>query len=87
MERIEDWVHVVTKDDCPWCKKAIAVLIDHDIPFTSTHVTEANRQSFVDAGIKTVPHITVGPTLDPNSEVIGGFEGLWAWLGADDADG
>jgi glutaredoxin len=83
MDRIEDWLHVLTGVDCPWCVKAIDTLRDHDMQFVAIAVTPETRQQYIDAGITTVPHITVGPTLDPNSEVIGGYEGLLAWMGAD----
>ena len=64
-----------TKDDCPYCDRAKALLESQGIEYTTVNVeirTEA-REFLVDQGLRSVPQIFNGTTLIP-----GGYQGLAA---------
>ena len=66
---------VYTKDDCPYCDQAKALLESRDIEYTTVNVgirTEA-RKFLVDQGLRSVPQVFNGITLIP-----GGYQGLVA---------
>jgi glutaredoxin 3 len=64
---------VYTKDNCPFCDRAKALLESKGVEYTAINVgqqTEA-REFLVDQGLRSVPQIFNGTTL-----VQGGFQGL-----------
>jgi len=66
---------VYTKDDCPYCDQAKALLESRGIEYTTVNVeirTEA-REYLVEQGLRSVPQIFNGTTLIP-----GGYQGLAA---------
>ena len=68
-------VTVYTKDDCPFCDMAKALLETKGIEYTTVNVgvrTEA-RDYLVEQGLRSVPQIFNGTTL-----IQGGYQGLAA---------
>lgn len=66
---------VYTKDDCPYCDMAKALLESRGIEYTTVNVavrTEA-RDYLVEQGLRSVPQIFNGTTL-----IQGGYQGLAA---------
>lgn len=66
---------IYTKDDCPFCDRAKALLESRGIEYTTVNVgirTEA-REFLVDQGLRSVPQVFNGTTLIP-----GGYQGLAA---------
>ena len=66
---------VYTKDDCPFCDMAKALLETKGIEYTTVNVgvrTEA-RDYLVEQGLRSVPQIFNGTTL-----IQGGYQGLAA---------
>ena len=66
---------VYTKDKCPFCDLAIALLETKGIEYTTVNVgvrTEA-RDYLVEQGLRSVPQIFNGTTL-----IQGGYQGLAA---------
>ena len=66
---------VQTKDDCPFCDRAKALLESRGIEYTTVNVgirTEA-REFLMDQGLRSVPQIFNGTTL-----IQGGYQGLAA---------
>jgi glutaredoxin len=66
---------IYTKDDCPYCDRAKALLESRGIEYTTVNVgirTEA-REFLVDQGLRSVPQVFNGTTLIP-----GGYQGLAA---------
>ena len=66
---------VYTKDQCPNCNMAKALLESRGIEYTTVNVsilTEA-REFLVDQGLRSVPQVFNGTTLIP-----GGYQGLAA---------
>ena len=66
---------VYTKDDCPFCDRAKALLESKGAEYTTVNVsirTEA-RDYLVEQGLRSVPQIFNGTTLIP-----GGYQGLAA---------
>jgi len=66
---------VYTKDDCPFCDMAKALLESRGVEYTTVNVavlTEA-RDYLVEQGLRSVPQIFNGTTLIP-----GGYQGLAA---------
>jgi glutaredoxin len=66
---------IYTKDDCPFCDRAKALLESRGIEYTTVNVgirTEA-REFLVDQGLRSVPQVFNGTTLIP-----GGYQGLVA---------
>ena len=64
---------VYTKDNCPFCDRAKALLESKGVEYTAINVgqqTEA-REFLVDQGLRSVPQIFNGTTL-----IQGGFQGL-----------
>jgi glutaredoxin len=64
---------VYTKDDCPYCDRAKALLESRGIEYTTVNVAvliEA-RDYLVEQGLRSVPQIFNGTTLIP-----GGYQGL-----------
>lgn len=64
---------IYTKDDCPFCDMAKALLESRGIEYTTVNVgvrTEA-RDYLVEQGLRSVPQIFNGTTLVP-----GGYQGL-----------
>lgn len=75
-------LHMVYTDDCPWCVLAKELLNKHDIEYRTVKVTQDNVEHFRAIGIKTVPHVTIGPPESP-SRVIGGYEKVVEYVGTD----
>ena len=68
-------VTVYTKDDCPFCDMAKALLESRGIEYTTVNVgvrTET-RDYLVEQGLRSVPQIFNGTTL-----IQGGYQGLAA---------
>ena len=66
---------IYTKDDCPFCDQAKALLESRGIEYTTVDVavrTEA-RDYLVEQGLRSVPQVFNGTTLIP-----GGYQGLVA---------
>jgi glutaredoxin len=64
---------VYTKDDCPFCDRAKALLESKGIEYTSINVgvnTDA-REFLMDQGLRSVPQIFNGTIL-----IQGGYQGL-----------
>jgi glutaredoxin len=64
---------VYTKDNCPFCDMAKALLESRDVEYTTINVgvlTEA-RDYLVEQGLRSVPQIFNGTTL-----IQGGYQGL-----------
>ena len=64
---------VYTKNNCPFCDRAKALLESKGVPFNSINIEEQPdaREILVDLGLRSVPQIFKGTTLLP-----GGFQGL-----------
>jgi len=66
---------IYTKDDCPYCDRAKALLESRGIEYITVNVgirTQA-REFLVDQGLRSVPQVFNGTTLIP-----GGYQGLAA---------
>jgi glutaredoxin len=64
---------VYTKDNCPFCDRAKALLESRGVEYTTINIeirTEA-REFLMDQGLRSVPQIFNGTTL-----IQGGFQGL-----------
>jgi glutaredoxin 3 len=64
---------VYTKNHCPFCDRAKALLESKGVPYTTINIEEQPdaREILVDLGLRSVPQIFQGTTLLP-----GGFQGL-----------
>jgi glutaredoxin 3 len=64
---------VYTKDNCPFCDRAKALLESKGVEFTTINVGEQPdaRNFLVDQGLRSVPQIFNGTTL-----IQGGYQGL-----------
>jgi glutaredoxin 3 len=64
---------VYTKNHCPFCDRAKALLESKGVPYTTINIEEQPdaREILVDLGLRSVPQIFKGTTLLP-----GGFQGL-----------
>jgi glutaredoxin 3 len=64
---------VYTKNHCPFCDRAKALLESKGVPYTTINIEEEPeaRETLVDLGLRSVPQIFNGTTLLP-----GGFQGL-----------
>jgi glutaredoxin 3 len=64
---------VYTKNHCPFCDRAKALLESKGVPYTTINIEEEPeaRETLVDLGLRSVPQIFKGTTLLP-----GGFQGL-----------
>lgn len=64
---------VYTKDNCPFCDRAKALLESKGIEFTTINVGEQPdaRNFLIDQGLRSVPQIFNGTTL-----LQGGYQGL-----------
>jgi len=70
-----------TKQDCPWCDKAKALLTTVELPICEFDVAdEVNKDRLKSRGYKTVPQIWFNQLGAPEPEYIGGFEALEKWL-------
>ena len=68
-------ITVYTKDNCPFCDMAKALLESRGVEYTTINVgvlTEA-RDYLIEQGLRSVPQIFNGTTLIP-----GGYQGLAA---------
>jgi glutaredoxin 3 len=66
-------ITVYTKDDCPFCDRAKALLESKGVEYTTINIgirTEA-REFLVDQGLRSVPQIFNGTEL-----IQGGFQGI-----------
>jgi len=64
---------VYTKDNCPFCDRAKALLESKGVEYTTINIgiqTDA-REFLVDQGLRSVPQIFNGTTL-----IQGGFQGI-----------
>ena len=66
---------VYTKDNCPFCDRAKALLESRGVEFNTINVGEQPdaREFLVDQGLRSVPQIFNGTTL-----LQGGYQGLAA---------
>ena len=66
---------VYTKDNCPFCDMAKALLESKGVEFTTVNVSEKSeaRDFLIDQGLRSVPQIFNGTTL-----IQGGYQGLAA---------
>lgn len=66
---------VYTKDHCPFCDRAKALLESRGVAYTAINIgdTPDAREFLVDQGLRSVPQIFNGTTL-----LQGGFQGLAA---------
>lgn len=73
---------ILTKDDCPWCDRAKALLEEREAPYGAFHYKDHPMlvPLMKKAGLKTVPQIWVD-TPD-GKHYIGGYEDLVDWLKA-----
>ena len=66
-------ITVYTKDDCPFCDRAKALLESKGVEYTTINIgirTEA-REFLVDQGLRSVPQIFNGAEL-----IQGGYQGI-----------
>ena len=66
---------VYTRDNCPFCDRAKALLESRGVAYTTINVGEQPdaREFLVDQGLRSVPQIFNGTTL-----IQGGYQGLAA---------
>ena len=66
-------VTVYSKNNCPFCDRAKALLESRGVPFTEVNIENDtdSRQMLLDKGLRSVPQIFHGFELIP-----GGFNGL-----------
>ena len=66
---------VYTKDNCPFCDMAKALLESKGVEFTTVNVSEKSeaRDFLIEIGLRSVPQIFNGTTL-----IQGGYQGLAA---------
>jgi glutaredoxin len=66
-------ITVYSKNNCPFCDRAKALLESKGVPYTTINIEEEPeaRETLVDLGLRSVPQIFKGTTLLP-----GGFQGL-----------
>lgn len=66
---------VYTKNNCPWCDQAKALLESRGVTYNTINVESQPdaREFLVDQGLRSVPQIFNGTTL-----LQGGFQGLAA---------
>jgi glutaredoxin len=64
---------VYTKNDCPYCDRAKALLESKGVPYKAINIQEhpEAREFLMNQGLRSVPQIFDGNTLLP-----GGFQGL-----------
>jgi len=64
---------VYTKNDCPFCDRAKALLENKGVPYKSINVQDHPdaKEFLMNQGLRSVPQIFDGSTLLP-----GGFQGL-----------
>ena len=64
---------VYSKNDCPFCVRAKALLESRGVPYTEVNIENdaESRQMLLDKGLRSVPQIFNGHELIP-----GGFNGL-----------
>ena len=64
---------VYTKDNCPFCDRAKALLESKGVAYNAINIEETPdaREFLVDQGLRSVPQIFNGSTL-----IQGGFQGL-----------
>ena len=66
---------IYTRDDCPCCDMAKALLESKGVEFTTVNVSEKSeaRDFLIEIGLRSVPQIFNGTTL-----IQGGYQGLAA---------
>ena len=66
-------VTVYSKNNCPFCDRAKALLESRGVPYTEVNIEKdpESRQMLLDKGLRSVPQIFNGYELIP-----GGFQGL-----------
>ena len=66
-------IQVFTKDNCPYCDRAKALLESRGVEYTTVNIEDAPgaRDKLVEAGLRSVPQIFQDGVLIP-----GGFQGL-----------
>jgi len=66
-------ITIYSKNNCPFCDRAKALLESKGVPYTTINIEEQPdaREILVDLGLRSVPQIFKGTTLLP-----GGFQGL-----------
>lgn len=73
---------VYSKDNCPWCVKAFALLDSKGEDYVVNKlVTDEEKHAFVALGYKQVPQIFYNGELIP-----GGYTGLVLWYADKEAD-
>lgn len=71
---------ILTKDNCPWCDRAKALLEERKAPYGAFHYKEHPMIALLmrKAGLTTVPQIWV--ETPEGKTYIGGYEDLVDWL-------
>lgn len=66
-------ITVYSKNNCPFCDRAKALLESKEVPFNVINIEEQpeHRETLVDMGLRSVPQIFKDGVLLP-----GGFQGL-----------
>jgi glutaredoxin len=66
-------VTVYSKNNCPFCDRAKALLESRGVPYTEVNIENdpESRQMLLDSGLRSVPQIFNGFEL-----ILGGFNGL-----------
>jgi len=66
-------IKLYSKNNCPFCTRAKALLESKDISYTEINIEQDTdaRKRIVDAGLRTVPQIYINEQLLP-----GGYNGL-----------
>ena len=66
-------ITVYSKNNCPFCERAKALLESRGVPFTEVNIENdaESRQMLLDKGLRSVPQIFHGYEL-----IEGGFNGL-----------
>jgi glutaredoxin len=70
---------IIGRDGCPWCDKAVEYLHDNGAEYAYINLSDPKNGAFrltVKAfGVKTVPQV-----INPDGELIGGYEDLIKYL-------
>ena len=66
-------ITVYSKNNCPFCDRAKALLESKNVPYTEVNIENdaESRQMLLDKGLRSVPQIFNGSELLP-----GGFDGI-----------
>jgi len=62
---------IYSKDNCPWCDKAKALMTEHDIEYNEIVIgRDITREEFTEKfpNVKTVPYTIIGSLVLPSYE-------------------